>query len=286
MASKKRLSALPANWQEKLMMHAREKYRKQMKACKEDPRLTKPTYLYPLAVLEGTGCRPSELAKGVKFRKVMEGGQVAGFEFVIEGAKCRTSEITRLVDKKDGSTEKIAFKTGIEERTVYVRLASKMHMACPEWQRVLLKVEDGTIKTSSAATIHTQMARLCDDLWNRSNVATPTPYSYRHSVAKALKTAEATPVMIARVMGHRSTRTQQRYGSKTKGGSEGPQTLVEKKKGRLMSATTTADASIRSRPSKPLPAANTMAGFKRASAMKKKAAVSSPSASKSKGLKI
>jgi hypothetical protein len=199
-AKKGRIGALPKDWQDRILEAARQRQK-----------TYGATYAPALAVLEATGCRPAELAKGVQVRRV---GIV--WEFTIQGVKL-------------GRTNGIA---GDAERGAAIRVV-KVQVGGGLWSEVLNDEarKHGakfTILTSSADTIATQMRRVAQAEWPSLTAAQlPSPYSYRHRVARDLKTQKVAPEQIAAALGHASCFSQKRYGRWRKGGgSEGPKRTV------------------------------------------------------------
>lgn len=195
-AKKGRIGALPKDWQDRILEAARQR-----------EKTHGATYAPALAVLEATGCRPAELAKGVQVRRVG-----INWEFTIQGVKLgRTGGVA-------GEAER-----GAPLRVIRVQVGGGL------WSEVLndeARKKGGTftISTSSADTIATQMRRVAQSEWPELSAAQlPSPYSYRHRVARDLKTQKVAPEQIAATLGHASCFSQKRYGRWRKGGgSEGP----------------------------------------------------------------
>jgi hypothetical protein len=55
----------------------------------------------------------------------------------------------------------------------------------------------------------------------RAGLPPIAPYSFRHLFAADLKTDAVAKIVIAGALGHRSTATQKRYGTKKQGSSDG-----------------------------------------------------------------
>jgi hypothetical protein len=195
-AKKGRVGALPTDWQDRILEAARQREKSHGA-----------TYAPALAVLDATGCRPAELAKGVQVRR-----SGMWWEFTISGVKL-------------GRTGGVA---GDAERGAALRVV-RVQVGAGLWSEVLndeARKRGGTfnISTSSADTIATQMRRVAQAEWPHLSAAQlPSPYSYRHRVARDLKTQKVAPEQIAATLGHASCFSQKRYGRWRKGGgSEGP----------------------------------------------------------------
>jgi integrase len=195
-AKKGRIGALPQNWQTRILEAARQR-----------EKTYGATYAPALAVLEATGCRPAELAKGVKIRRTE-----SGWEFTIEGVKIgKTGGVAKQVER------------GVPYRFIVVRSSTAL------WSKVLTEEarkrgDRFEIKTSSADTIGTQMRRVAQSEWpDLTSAQLPSPYSYRHRMARDMKTQKMPAEDIAAALGHASCFSQKRYGRWRKGGgSEGP----------------------------------------------------------------
>lgn len=203
-AKKGRIGALPKDWQDRILEAARQR-----------EKTYGATYAPALAVLEATGCRPSELAKGVHVSRT-----ATGWTFSIIGTK------TGKTGGVAGETER-----GQVLRTVKVQ-------AVGQWSNVLeieLQKHGGKafqVKTASGDTIATQMRRICRAEWPDLTAAQlPSPYSYRHRMARDMKTQKEPPEVIAAALGHASCFSQKRYGRWRKGGgSEGPKRIAQASK--------------------------------------------------------
>lgn len=195
--SKRRISALPFDWQGKLLAHAAQKNLD-----------TKNQALAPLCVLAATGCRPSELAQGVRVRKTDK-----GWQFEIKGSKVGET----------GGSANATQKRGIPLRVITVELD-----AGSVWQTQLNRLYKADcaaskpfeISISSGDAIATKMRRLVDEVWpNLKN--RPSPYSFRHTVAADMRRQGAEVVEVAKVLGHASCSSQSKYGWTRRGGGKG-----------------------------------------------------------------
>lgn len=195
--SKRRISALPFDWQGKLLSHAAQKNME-----------TKNQAIAPLCVLAATGCRPSELAQGVKVRRTDK-----GWQFEIKGTKVGET----------GGSANAKQKRGIPLRVITVELDAKS-----VWQTQLNRLYKADcaaskpfeISISSGDAIATKMRRLVDEIWpNLKNK--PSPYSFRHTVAADMRRQGAEVVEVAKVLGHASCSSQSKYGWTRRGGKGG-----------------------------------------------------------------
>lgn len=194
-AKKGRLGLLPDNWQEALLA-----------AAQQSEISHGATYAPVLALLWATGCRPDEIAKGIDVGK--DGKE---WKFIIPGAKL-------------GITGGVAGKAkrGQEFRTIKVQDTGAL------WCKVLssaLGVRSFmTIKSSSADTIGTQIKRLAKrEFGDLPASRLPSAYSFRHSLARDLKTQGVEVETIATILGHASCRSSSRYGRwRQGGGSKAP----------------------------------------------------------------
>lgn len=201
-AKKGRIGWLPKDWETRLLENARHNEANHGAG-----------YATGIAVLWATGCRPSELAKGVKIRR---NGNT--WEFTIEGTKTGTT----------GGVAGAA-KRGSALRVVKVKANGQAWSSCllDAW----VKGGGGwlTVKTASADTIATQIRRVARREWGDLPASRlPSPYSFRHSMGRDLKTQGEAPEVIARVLGHASCQSQKRYGKWRKGGgSKSPRKGIE-----------------------------------------------------------
>lgn len=229
-AKKGRIGLLQKGWEHRLL-----------EAAEQNEITHKATYALGIATIWATGCRPSELAKGIKIR------QNAGyFEFTISGAK---------VGKTGGVAGDVV--RGSSLRVLKIKNTSL------EWCKCLSREFEKTgqkwleVKTSSADTIATQIRRVAKREWPDLPAARlPSAYSFRHSMGRDLKNHNESPEKIARILGHASTFSQKRYGRWSKGGSKGPARSIE------------ATSSTQPRGSKVKPDKSGLTRFKQASAAK------------------
>lgn len=154
------------------------------------------SWLQPVAVLFATGCRPEELAKGVKVSFDFERDE---FVFTIQGAKVND-----------------ALKRGIEVREVRRKITNE-HVMLALMQVVATGNE---VKIESKKGFGNSITKASKKLFPRRKEQA-SPYSFRHSLATDLKSAGIDSVVIAAVMGHQSTASQHSYGRKRRGGSGG-----------------------------------------------------------------
>jgi integrase len=142
-----------------------------------------------MAVLQLTGCRPSELSRGVNVRLIE--GRLA---FVIKGSKvsdCSGQESRLLMVEPDSIPAKYLLA----------------HVSDSEMTNISLRNQK-TFAEVIAAAGKQAFPRL------RGRVS---PYVFRHAFSSDLKSAGRDQAEIARALGHRVTRTQERYGRSAHG---------------------------------------------------------------------
>lgn len=137
-----------------------------------------------VAILQITGCRPSELANGIQLKLV--NGQLV---VVIVGSK-------------------VTDHSGQASRLLIINPDSKagqfLMLAIPETGCLTISVAN---QKSFAEVIASAGKKAFPRLKARIS-----PYVFRHSFSSDLKSAGVLPDQIACAMGHRVTRTQERYG--------------------------------------------------------------------------
>lgn len=163
------LGTLPADWREQLLAKA---------AVDELP------YLLVLIL---TGCRPSELALGIK-------------------ANCRKQMLYLGIK---GS--KVTSSNGQPQRLLGIDLShlwgQQLANALAHWSvPVTLQMKAGLL----AALVKRVAGRV--QFVGEQQDYVISPYSFRHQLAADLKRQGETPAWIAAVLGHRSERTQTAYG--------------------------------------------------------------------------
>lgn len=146
-----------------------------------------PTMKPAIAVLWATGCRPAELEQGVDVY-IGEGGTL---RVRIPGAK---------VSDKNHSGQPV--------RVLEIAKDSKAGKA-------LLAVLEG----KKRVLVQRKAARVSKDFLDHIRPRLPTAwtisaYSFRHQAAANLKADLEDPAEVAQAMGHRTTRSQQHYGTK------------------------------------------------------------------------
>lgn len=163
------LRRLPADWRIKFLeAAARANYGL---PCK---------YFAAITVLAGSGCRPSELEKGVQ---VSLDGKCENLIFEITGTK-------------------VTEKNGYRIRKVTVSLDSPLS----SW--VCL----GFIQAPAKA-LNDCVVRIGKKVFpNRSSLMQISPYTFRHAIAGDFKFSAGAETEMAAALGHRSTRTKQLYG--------------------------------------------------------------------------
>lgn len=146
-------------------------------------------YKAAMAVLQLTGCRPSELSGGVNVRLIE--GRLA---FVIKGSKvseCSGQESRLLMVESDSIPAKYLLA----------------HISGGSMTNISLRNQK-TFAEVIAATGKQVFPRM------RGRVS---PYVFRHAFSSDLKSAGRDQAEIARALGHRVTRTQERYGRSAHG---------------------------------------------------------------------
>ncbi|MDY0973318.1 site-specific integrase [Siccibacter turicensis] len=156
-----------------------------------------------IAVLHSTGCRPDELTKGVR---VSISQDLKKLEFTILGSKLNAEQ-----------------RRGIRLRKISVSIHDENNKIKPNILPLLndlQKNEFESIKVSvaSANSFSGYISKISKRLYPRKKYHA-SAYSFRHSFAADLKNSGADTVLIAKSMGHASTRSQQSYGRKRRGSS-------------------------------------------------------------------
>lgn len=140
-----------------------------------------------VAVLTATGCRPSELERGVAVRYI--DGQLS---IGIQGSK---------VDEHTGRGQPL--------RLIYVD-------PCSVWGAYL--VEQASTQPYTQMVVHYDAGGISQRLREKSRELWPrrmtlvSAYSYRHFLAKSLKESGEDPSRIAQILGHSSDFSQTAYG--------------------------------------------------------------------------
>lgn len=145
-----------------------------------------PTMRPAIAVLWATGARPAEIEKGVDVERVAGGLRVR-----IPGAKVND-------DKHSGQPVRVLL---VKEDT-------------PAGRALLAALGD-----AQKTTIQRKADRISKDFLDHIRPRLPasyrvSAYSFRHQTAANLKADLGDPSKVAEAMGHRSTRSQQHYGTK------------------------------------------------------------------------
>ncbi|MFQ6759462.1 MAG: site-specific integrase [Deltaproteobacteria bacterium] len=157
-----------------------------------------------LAILSTTGCRPSELSKGVQV-KLDEHGNL---KVSIRGTKthdCRYGQEYRELTIMVESKEALFLQNSV------IANAEPLHV---------------TIKNPKA--LSEAVRRNSKKLWPRRKYVV-SPYSFRHQFAADLKN-DLYPEEIAMAMGHSVCKTQQHYGTRNQGKSGVPLIMVTAEK--------------------------------------------------------
>jgi len=186
--SKRNVSKLDKNYRSEILKYSIENNMK----CKN-----------AIAVLYSTGCRPDELVKGVR---VSMSQDLKSVEFVIVGSKLNADQ------KRGIRLRKISVSIHDENNKIRFKLLSLLDE--------LQKNNFETIKVSvaSANSFSGYISKISKRIYPRRKYHA-SAYSFRHSFATELKNSGAGPVLIAKSMGHASTRSQQSYGRKRRGAS-------------------------------------------------------------------
>ena len=157
-----------------------------------------------LALLSTTGCRPSELAKGVQLKL----DEHANLKVIIKGTKTHDGrygqeyrELTIMVESK----EALFLQKSVEENVGALHVAIKNPNALSEAVR-----------------------RHSKKIWPRRKYVV-SPYSFRHQFAADLKN-DLYPKEIAMALGHSAYKTQQHYGTRNQGRSGIPLLMVTAEK--------------------------------------------------------
>jgi integrase len=162
-----------------------------------------------VALLWLTGCRPSEVQKGVVVR--MQDG-----ELVIEITGSKTDTIPTLLG---GDVDR-----GLGLRTVYVDPALN---AGAVFLAGLAAAGPITI-THNAASLRTRINEIGHNILSRmKRPPSLSPYSFRHAMGCDLKSCDSLDDETrSTAMGHGSTESLESYGRRRRGGSAGPAPIL------------------------------------------------------------
>lgn len=138
-----------------------------------------------IAVMWATGARPAELEQGVDLKRVQ-----GGFQVRIPGAKVNDA-------KKAGQPVRVLLVKG--------NTAAGKALAA-------------ALGDADSMTVQRKAARIGKDFSDHIRPRLPasyavSAYSFRHQAAANMKAELKDAAKVARAMGHRSTRSQQRYGT-------------------------------------------------------------------------
>lgn len=186
--NKRDISKLSKDYRDKILEYAVSKDMK----CKN-----------AIAVLYSTGCRPDELVKGVR---VSISNDLKNLEFTIMGSKLNAEQ-----------------RRGIRLRKISVSIHdenNKIKSNILPLLNDLQKNDFETMKVSvtSANSFSGYISKISKRIYPRKKYHA-SAYSFRHSFATDLKNSGTDPVVVAKSMGHASTRSQQSYGRKRRGSS-------------------------------------------------------------------
>lgn len=151
-----------------------------------------PRHRSALALALLTGCRPAELARGIRVQVVNNEVRV-----VIPGAK---------VGRDRGQPSRTL--------TLSTDSAAGRHLAA------LAGDGEVVVTVTSAKAFGAAVSKAGRRAWPRSRVRV-SPYSLRHNVASQLRAADVTEEAIAACLGHRATRSQGAYGRACHGRADG-----------------------------------------------------------------
>jgi integrase len=158
-----------------------------------------PTYRLPFLVAAVTGCRPSELARGVTVRRVASDV----IEVVITGAKVRAH-------------------AGQPERTVRVGLDGALGAALAG---LLPATGEVAVAVRSAAAFSTAIRDAARRQWPRMRESV-TAYCLRHQVSANMKADDVLgPLDVSAALGHATDKTAAYYGHRKQARKGGPQVL-------------------------------------------------------------
>lgn len=157
-----------------------------------------------LALLSTTGCRPSELAKGVE----VELDEHGNLKVIIKGTKTH-----------DG-------RYGQESRELTIMVESKEALFLQK--SVIVNVGPLPVAIKNPNALSEAVRRHSKKIWPRRKYVV-SPYSFRHQFAADLKN-DFYPEEVAMAMGHSVCKTQQHYGTRNQGRSGIPLIMVTAEK--------------------------------------------------------
>lgn len=157
-----------------------------------------------VALLSTTGCRPSELAKGVQVELDEDGN----LKITIKGTKTH-----------DG-------RYGQEYRELTIMVESREAMFLQK--NVIANVGPLHVAIKNTKALSEAVRRHSKKIWPRRKYVV-SPYSFRHQFAADLKN-DLYPEEIAMAMGHSVCKTQQHYGTRNQGRSGIPLLMVTAEK--------------------------------------------------------
>lgn len=149
------------------------------------------SYRLPLAILISTGCRPSELVKGVRVERDESGDLL----FCIQGSKTHGG-------KYGQQYRQITIAADSEEASFLLRSAEANQGTM-------------TVFVKNAKALTESIRRHSKKIWPRRKYIV-SPYSFRHQFSADLKN-EYEPDEIAMALGHCVCKTQQYYGVRQQG---------------------------------------------------------------------
>lgn len=175
-----------------------------------------PKFRQALAVVQLTGCRPSELEKGILIGLTDDGK----IWIHIEGSK--TGMVTVDLPGKVGKTQ---VPRGIEARQLVIDPA--ISPAAEYLAQAVAVANDNISAQYDADGFRSKINSLGRQALGDRRATTVSPYSYRHAMGCDLKSCDTlTDAAMSSIMGHRSLESLARYGKRRRGGG-GPSPVVE-----------------------------------------------------------
>ena len=178
-ASKRKIGSLPEDWREQLVAHM-------------------PVWRLPAMVCAVTGCRPSEITKGIEL-------------WVKKGIL-----LAKIEGKKTGAY------SGQPWRAMSWNLKDAPPVVCDLAKMVLdagghLTVDYSYRPNPNPAKAFSGAMRQAATRAFPGHAVTLTPYSMRHALASDMKASDLTPQEISKALGHQVVATQSTYGSRQQG---------------------------------------------------------------------
>ena len=151
-------------------------------------------YKGALAILQLTGARPSEIARGVS----VTGDESSDFlEITIRGSK-----------------QGKAKENGQATRTIKIDMRAHVNYGSPKNYLLSQVAYEGHLFVQvNPKRLNDYVRRLSKKIWPRKKNHI-TPYSYRHQFSADLKGEGCPPQKISMALGHRSTMSKKKYAGK------------------------------------------------------------------------